>query len=189
MSQPRPCGRGTPRASIAGGGQDLAASIAGLPGSSACVATNPPLAVSGPRRGSTLTRSPDSALKPHVWPGNSRFEPPVVIGPTHCAPGALLAMIVLCTMVGPGVGIETPLVLEALRVMTPFVIVTVAPSLCPKPPSPWADELPLIATFVRVTVPSLRIAPPANEERLPVRVTPFRTAVEPRATSIPPPEL
>ena len=58
ISQAGPCGRVTPRWSVAGGGQSgLPVSIAGLPSKSAWVKVGPPLFCSGPSLGSTLVRS------------------------------------------------------------------------------------------------------------------------------------
>src|SRR5688572_17270146 len=59
MSQRAPCGRVMPRWSVLGGGQPLSTpSMAGLPGSSACVCVEPPLLASGPSCGFTLFWSP-----------------------------------------------------------------------------------------------------------------------------------
>src|SRR5438132_73324 len=54
MSHAAPCGRGAPRWSVAGQPTFVPASIAGLPGKSACVGVGPPLFFSGPSRGSVL---------------------------------------------------------------------------------------------------------------------------------------
>ena len=55
VSQARPAGRNAPRASVTGQAAFVPASMAGLPGLSAVVATGPPLSDRGPSSGSVLT--------------------------------------------------------------------------------------------------------------------------------------
>jgi hypothetical protein len=55
VSQARPAGRSAPRASVAGQPAFVPASMAGLPGPSAIVATGPPLSDRGPSSGSVST--------------------------------------------------------------------------------------------------------------------------------------
>src|SRR5262249_10564878 len=76
-------GRGVPGGSVAGGGQLVPASIAGLPGSSRWVCVGPPLSASGPSPGATPLRSPAAVNMQD--PSSSRFDPSVVKVPklTH----------------------------------------------------------------------------------------------------------
>src|SRR5438067_2404759 len=75
MSQPAPCGRGTPRWSVGGQLASTAASMAGLPGWSAMVSVGPPLSWS------PVGSSSGSWLMPgQLVSGQLRFPPPSAIG-------------------------------------------------------------------------------------------------------------
>src|SRR5439155_1337861 len=79
MSHAAPCGRATPRSSVAGGGQPAAASIAGLPARGTRVSRKlgpGGLFCSGPRSGSALGRSPATVGVPVL-----RLSVPLVTSP------------------------------------------------------------------------------------------------------------
>jgi len=98
MSQVPPCGRETPRWSVAVQLPLSPALIAGLPASRACVCVGPPLFASGPSSGFVLFRSP-APPRPHVA-SLARLCPPEVIVPPQ-SPGELLATIVLVSVAVP----------------------------------------------------------------------------------------
>src|SRR5215208_8131018 len=130
MSQAAPCGRLTPRWSVAGGGQATAASIAALGRCKAWVSVGPPLAASGPRLGSA------ESAKPQALPGHSRLEPSSVMVPAQFPP-SLLATIVLLSVAVAAFHMPPPVLLALLPVMVELFTVRVAPPprLSMPPPS------------------------------------------------------
>src|ERR1039458_159380 len=92
MSTPGPCGRETPRGSVAGAPVAEPASIAGLPGSNVIVSVGPPLLASGPSMGFMFVRLP-VPVKTQLA-SELRLCPASVIVPDQFA-GLLLASSVL----------------------------------------------------------------------------------------------
>lgn len=143
-------------------------SMAGLPGTIACVSVGPPLFWSGVRSGFLLTWSP--APNPHVLP-LSRFPPSDVSEPPEppqLPPEVAFATIVLPIVRSLGLKRSPPRFAPLLASVTLFSVAVM--SLISPPPSVTA-VLPLIVTFVRVSVPSFWMPPPDASEVLPLTVT------------------
>src|SRR5918992_5174547 len=102
MSRPSNLGGSPPRWSTGGHGtasEQTACSCAGLPASSACVWVGPPLAASGPRRGSV----PGWSVSSRSWQvlAFSTLPPRDAIRPKQLPPVGLLATIVFARKVNP----------------------------------------------------------------------------------------
>src|SRR5215216_4490023 len=125
MSQAAPCGRLTPRWSVAGGGHSTAASIAALGRCKAWVCVGPPLSASGPSKGSTPERELLAGLKPQLVP-ESRLPPSSVMCVLPKQAEGLLATIVflsvarlLFSIPSPSPAALLPEMVELLTVRAP----------------------------------------------------------------------
>src|SRR5215216_4009438 len=147
MSQAAPCGRLTPRWSVAGGGHSTAASIAGLSGCKAWVCVGPPLSASGPSRGSA------ESAKPQSLPGHSRLPPSSVTGRPAQFPPSLLATIVLLSVAVLPFPMPPALLLALLPEMVELFTSRV-PTLC-MPPLKVPALLPEMVELFTVRVPTL----------------------------------
>ena len=174
MSHASPCGRVTPRASVAGGGQPVVTtSSAGLVAESAIVGTSVAgaFSVSALSTGSAPVTSL-AASKTHE-PAvvlNKRLKPPSVIeaAVSHAGP-VVFDTIVVPTLVA-GAFAPTAIPPPELPSMVDDPIVTVSvlgvpgvwvkTRIPPPPPEVEAAVLPLIVTFERVAFTSPNAIPP-----------------------------
>src|SRR5579859_694829 len=129
-SHAAPCGRVTPRWSLAGQPELVPWSTAGLPSTGRCVSVGPPLAPSGPSPSLTLSRPPP---KPHE-PSSERLESELAGATTKpqlapVAPAASSTFFRLSVGSGPPPTFSTP------------------------PVSPKPAVLPASVTFVRLSRP------------------------------------
>src|SRR5215203_1153559 len=171
MSQAAPCGRLTPRWSVAGGGHSTAASIAALPGSKAWVCVGPPLSASGPSRGSA------ESAKPQSLPGHSRLPPSSVTGRPAQFPPSLLATIVLLSVAVLPFPMPPPLLLALLPEMVELFTVRVPALAFPMPPLSVPALLPEMVELFTVRVPTLCMPPLKVPALLPEMVELFTSRV------------
>src|SRR3954470_15653334 len=168
MSQPPPCGRATPRWSAAGQFVADAASIAGLPASSACVRVGPPFSASAPSFGSmavalgvtfpTLLPLVLVMLLPVPLPTRVKLaenDPRAsgAVGAVFFATRLLLRMTPLPLSEPSFCRIPPPPLLAELNAMVLFVIVFLAPPTSSELsiPPPEAAEFPETVLLVSVS--------------------------------------
>src|SRR6266508_133155 len=188
-----------PRWSIAGLAAASAASIAGLPGSSAWVCVGPPLSASGPIPASPPSWSLASGLQLASW---TKLCPPETTLPV--VPEAnfsqayqwLPAMIVLVRVsVGTKPPPNWPMKIAdgaqsgpMLLAMVELVMVMLPSVWKIAPPCQPVAVLPLIVLLVIVTLPSERIPPPTSLEVLPLIVLRTIVVVVLKKEEMPPPD-
>src|SRR5262245_7711553 len=180
-SQAGPWGRATPRWSVAGQSAASAASMAGLPGSRACVGVGPPLSPSGPR--SALATTWSLAAGAHVasvstlWPPELRETGPLPKRPTKHPISWLWPITLLATLSDAPAEVNVPTKmaagpegLETFAVTVVFVRLIMPSVWKMAPPYHAVAVLPLSVLLVRVTWPRLRMPPPTLPATLPLIV-------------------
>ena len=179
-SQLGPCGRVTPRSSVAGGGQPAAASIAGLPGRSARVSRKVGpggLYCSGPSSGSVFGRSP-AIVGVHELP-LSMLLPSDMMPPLQLA-GVFAARMVFRSSTST---VPVPLLEVPPPPLAPFPA-TVLPSRRTKPSFQTPPPMPALVLFstrvalVRVMTPSFQ-TPAPSPPAVPWLIVPFTRSSNP----------
>src|SRR3712207_2579148 len=157
-SHAAPCGRSTPRWSVAGGGQSPSPtrSTAGLSGWRAMVLVGPPLSErrAGSRRGLVAGRELLARSKPQEVPLSMLKPPSTNPKPPQFLPLALLAIIVLRSVAPSG---ETLVMVALRRLLALFwekvLFTTVSGPSSLKMAPPWLALLRYKVVFVTVSVP------------------------------------
>src|SRR5262249_20409587 len=186
-SQPAPCGRATPRWSVAGHKAPSALSMAGDPGCKAMVAVGPPLSARAARPGSptiwSLVAGSQVASVKTLWPPEAWVTRPAPQGATKQPTSELRARIVLARLrvalasvkvptktAEEPAGAVLPLIVELRTLRTPSVTNRALPCQAPV-------ALPAKVLFVIVPLPAMRTAPPPLAARRPLLVLPSALCV------------